>query len=219
VTAVVGGRRKTMGAPSLRVRELIGAIVLALIGATRVHAQQQPVRAPDPYRDADAYEIYSLVLSHEWGWNAARLVIRETTSTDSALEGAQCIQLQDEEQNKFHPAIEDFVQVNKSVRTLLPMLNIAKPYDLVSEAELKAFTPSVLHVTEEDVWKQRHPGAEGYLELSSVGFNDNRSPALVYVSHCCGTLCAGGSFYLLEKKDGKWQAAKGTTGMICGWIS
>jgi hypothetical protein len=200
-------------------RKILDTVVFALIGVAGIPAQQQPVNTPELYRDADAYEIYSLLLPNEWSWDAARLVIRETTTLDSTLGTPdRCIQLQGEEKKKIQAAFEDFVRVNKSTWILTPLLKIAKPYDIVSVSELKTFSPGVSHVNEEDVWEQHHPGAAGYFEFSAVGFNGDRTLALVSISHYCGTLCAGGSFHLMEKKDGKWRA-KLNSGTECGWIS
>ncbi len=40
--------------------------------------------------------------------------------------------------------------------------------------------------------------------LSSVGISEDDSYALLFASHYCGPLCAGGSFYLLKKVSGEW---------------
>jgi hypothetical protein len=38
-----------------------------------------------------------------------------------------------------------------------------------------------------------------------VGFSRDGMRALVYVGHECGSLCGGGKYHLLVKKDGRWQ--------------
>jgi len=43
-------------------------------------------------------------------------------------------------------------------------------------------------------------------DVSAVGFNKDGSRGLVYLGHHCGSLCGGGQYRLLVKKDGRWQA-------------
>ena len=43
--------------------------------------------------------------------------------------------------------------------------------------------------------------------LSNVGYNSDGTKAAVYVTHYCGGLCAGGSYYVLQKVNGRWVMA------------
>jgi hypothetical protein len=45
--------------------------------------------------------------------------------------------------------------------------------------------------------------AVGWIDISGVGFNDRNTIAVVYIGHHCGSLCGGGKFHVLQKKDGK----------------
>ena len=56
------------------------------------------------------------------------------------------------------------------------------------------------------------------MELSAVGFNVNKTVAVVYMGHYCGALCGGGGFHVLKKKDGKWVALD-WKGSSCAWAS
>src|SRR5581483_829118 len=181
------------------------APVLLLSLATLPLLAQQTT-APELYRDADAYAVYSLVLPQEEGWQGQRLVIRETTGTDPNLLPLQkCIPLPDGSKQELQPLYDNFEQANRQSKTLLPMLTIAKPYDLVPESRVY-----VADVTgdADKAWEVQHPGAFGYLWVSAVGFNSDRTLALVSVSHVCGNMCAGGHYYLLRKQNGKWQSAE-----------
>lgn len=58
-----------------------------------------------------------------------------------------------------------------------------------------------------DGWQQfvaRH-GVVAYLRLSRVGFTPRRDRALVYVVLHCGPLCGHGAYYILEKREHRWQ--------------
>jgi hypothetical protein len=65
---------------------------------------------------------------------------------------------------------------------------------------------------------QRYPDSGGWIELSAVGFNVDKTVAVVYMGHHCGPLCGSGGFHVLEKKDGKWVAL-GWEGSGCAWAS
>jgi len=54
---------------------------------------------------------------------------------------------------------------------------------------------------------ERHPKETywyGTVNLSRVGFNSEKTEALVYTERSCGPDCGGGDFFLLRKKDGAW---------------
>ena len=62
-----------------------------------------------------------------------------------------------------------------------------------------------------DTWKdftKKYPNAAGFTIVSAIGFNASHNQALVYIGNSCGVLCGNGYIVLLEKKRGKWIAAK-----------
>jgi hypothetical protein len=62
------------------------------------------------------------------------------------------------------------------------------------------------------------PYTGGWIELSAIGFNADKTVAVVYMGHLCGGLCGGGQFHVLQKKDGKWEPLK-WQGKRCAWVS
>ncbi|HEY0322992.1 MAG TPA: hypothetical protein VGC66_18700 [Pyrinomonadaceae bacterium] len=76
-------------------------------------------------------------------------------------------------------------------------------YALVGNEELEA-------LFKEDVgggWEafhRKYPKSNGFLTLSRVGFNADKTQALVYKGWSCGGLCGGGAYILLRKKNGVW---------------
>jgi hypothetical protein len=44
-----------------------------------------------------------------------------------------------------------------------------------------------------------------HTQLSPVAFHAAQTLAVVYMGHSCGSLCGGGTFHLLKKKDGVWK--------------
>ena len=56
-----------------------------------------------------------------------------------------------------------------------------------------------------DLFYQRYTHAHGMVELSRVGFNKDRSQALLYVDNVYSSEGGEGFFVLLEKKDNQWR--------------
>lgn len=51
---------------------------------------------------------------------------------------------------------------------------------------------------------KKYPQSSGLISFSNIGFNRERTQALVYVGINCGWLCGDGSFKFLQKINGKW---------------
>ena len=48
------------------------------------------------------------------------------------------------------------------------------------------------------------------VELSSVGFDPDKTRAVVVVRHYCGGLCGSGSMLALRRTEAGWQIVKNT---------
>jgi hypothetical protein len=164
------------------------------------------------YEDADAYEVYSAILPLDWTWGVAKaktLVIRMQTNGYE-----MCVSLRAESKEALREAISEYVKLNEKPWLLQRRFSIEKPYDLISYDELKSL---VKQGGWENFYKQ-HPHSGGWIELSAVGFNTDKTVAVVYMGHHCGGLCGGGGFHILQKRDGKWRPMEGK-GYRCFWDS
>jgi len=98
-----------------------------------------------------------------------------------------------------------------------------KPNNLepTSLKELLSALPKVVFWTEQDNkatfregfdgmtrFFKKYPKSRGILSLSNIGCNQKHNQALVYFSYYCGSLCAGGMFIVLEKKNGRWIVSR-----------
>lgn len=84
---------------------------------------------------------------------------------------------------------------------------ISKPTRLVTREELDAAFKSPPASTMGDGWegfRLHFLESAGYLILSGVGFNADRTIALVYMEHRCGGLCGAARYYILQKRNGRW---------------
>jgi hypothetical protein len=84
---------------------------------------------------------------------------------------------------------------------------IQKSFQIVGSSELEvAFHSTVPHVRT-DGWegfRQNFPNSTSYLILSAVGFNPQRTIAVVFVDYRCGGLCGSARYYVLQKRAGDW---------------
>ena len=150
---------------------------------------QQPSTA-QPYDNADAYQIYSLLLPHEesYGFAEEALMIQENTVAQD-ISGA-CLRPADA--NRFRSAIAGYNRVYKRKWLLRRQFQIAKPYRIVAAKVISALP-------------DRPQSAVSYVSLSPVGFNREKTQAIVFVKSSCGGLCGSWRFHFLEKIHGKWK--------------
>ncbi len=168
----------------------------------------------ESYDVADAYEVYAAILPSEWPWKDAHakwLVIRQTTT---AYE--MCVSPDAASAKVIGSAIADYIQQNRVPRALLRNFVIEKPYTLLSPAEERAAFQSSPGGW--DGFYQMYADSGGLTELSAVGFNAEKTIAVVYAGHSCGMLCGGGGFHVLQKKAGKWENLT-WEGSTCMWVS
>ena len=161
--------------------------------------------ATEPYEDKGAYDIYNLLLPSEEVMRFAKgtLLIQEDTVTK--LDPAACIA--PSEKDEFKDAIADFERVNRKPWRLQRQFTIEKPYELVNQQTLKV-------VFENGWWGafyKRYPDAGGYFVFSAVGFNKDKTLAVVYSGSICGSECGQWSLHLLKKLDGTWRVVPGIT--------
>jgi hypothetical protein len=117
-----------------------------------------------------------------------------------------------DQESIYLPVIDDYVAKNKTKFVLERKFDLL-PYALMGTLEISTI-------------RRQSPGASGLpfhssviFDVSAVGFNQDGSRALVYVGHHCGSLCCGGQYHLLVKKDGRWQVDREHHGPSCLWGS
>jgi len=176
-------------------------IITAAFGSLLTVAQDSTVA--QPYEVADAYEIYSLLLPGEqsYGFAQGTLVIQEETLASVELDD-NCLTPQ--AAREFKDAIEDYKRHNKPM-VLQRRYKIDRPYELVTTETIGNF----IRDFNWDEFYKRYPGSGGIIMMSAVGFNRQRTLAIVYTWSTCNNLCGRGSFNLLKKAHGKWVSVPG----------
>ena len=190
--------------PSFKVF-LILLVVLQASAYQRTGTADAPARTLAPEEQDDSYAIYSLLLRNEGpeGVDAwARAIIRETQRGRLAM----CLRPNPDQESVYLPLIKDFERKNRMPFTLQSKFDLPV-FRLISRDEVPKFL-------------KENPRSGIALEVSAVGYNEDRSRALVYVGHYCGMLCGGGTFHLLAKHGGKWQIDSDFRGApFCSWVS
>ena len=184
-------------------------LILALLLSQGVRSSSDKV---PPYEDQEAYEVYSTLIPLERplrNAGAKRLIIQNETKGYE-----MCLRPEKQWEEKIGPAISDYVRSNAKPSLLQQRIKIGVPYRLIMADELK----SAIQTAGWEGFYQRYPDSGGWIELSAVGFNVDKTVAVVYMGHHCGPLCGRGGFHVLEKKDGKWVALD-WEGSGCAWAS
>jgi hypothetical protein len=184
------------------------AEILLLLSFSSLSSQT----APAAYEDVDAYEVFNTILPTEWPSRVAqakRLVVRSETKTYQ-----MCLRPEAQWEEKVGPAISDYLRLNQKPWLLQPRLSIETPYEFMTPRKFRA----TLDRGGWDGFYRQYPGSGGLIELSAVGFNRDKTVAVVYIGHGCGMRCGGGTFHVLEKKDGKWSELD-WKGARCSWVS
>jgi hypothetical protein len=201
-------------------------ITLILPLVTRITAFQPPVSQPKQAnvgelkltaaQESDSYEIYSMLLRTEMPpqWKITGWAIRQETQTFpnhsvSTVNNLRlCLDPSQDQRSIYLPLLEDYVAKNKNKLVLERKFDLPE-YALIEPTEIRES-------------QQRFRAADGFpfnasviFHVSAVGFNRDSTRALVYVGHDCGSLCGGGGYHLLVKKDGQWQADREYRGMSC----
>jgi hypothetical protein len=167
--------------------------------------------AMNAYEEATAYEVYAAILPLDplRVAHAKGLVIRrETTSFQ------MCLRPDREFETKVGPAIANYVELNKKQWVLQARLSIDSPYQFLETSKFSA----LLDKGGWDEYYRQYPASGGLIALSAVGFNGDKTIAVVWIVNSCGGTCGVGTFHVLEKVDGKWQPLK-WKGSSCAWAS
>ncbi len=185
--------------------QVVVALICVVAAALQADETTEPLR---PYVDPDAYAVYSALLPRRESYRFAkgRLVIKAETISKPFV-GTPAENLSEEALVKYKDAVDDFLRVNSSQWLIQQDIRSDKPYTLLPSAIISGY------FAEGGGWwgsfYARYPESGGFIEMSAVGFNKDKTVGLVYMGSACGDLCGEWSYTVVEKKDGKWVPVKG----------
>lgn len=173
-----------------------------------------------PYTDKDAYQIYNLLIPNEEIWGNGTRIIQE----DTVQGGAEMMNVDScaspSAAPDFEDAIANFKAANNKKWLLQREFNLDRPYELVNSNTIQAsFKAGEQNRVKGEPglaggWRgfyERYPGSGGFVILSAVGFNTDKTRAVVFSGANCGSLCGRWSFHLFKKIAGKWTGVPGVT--------
>jgi hypothetical protein len=194
------------------VQKLVAIAAVALVVCS---GYGRPCWAQGP-PNADEYGIYAALFRQKQADNEnSQIVINDMTTTDDFSEKRVDIRNVDpaiQDLVKRFPQLAretalDFFTKNQTSWTLRNEFNLKAEIVLITTYETKKFFKGDI----EEGWKLFHttyPRAGSIDTLSRVGFNKEKTQALIYYTYVCGGLCGQGQYILLTRKDDKWTIEK-----------
>ena len=173
------------------------------------------------YTDSDAYEIYSAVLPHTWLWtqlNAQNFVILKETkghsicaassadpSDTQAGNGGRNTAQKGQKSSSTTVAIANYKKLNRQSWILEHKLHISRSYSFIGRGELAGITHQEIGAW--GLFFEHHEDSGGWIQFSAVGFDADKTTAVVYAAYECGPNCRGGAFYSLKKQGSHWKVS------------
>ena len=174
--------------------------------------RQESSARPDDVKEA--YAVYDALLGNSSGGAAVShgsIVIADHTAIEKL-----CFDPATQLDPRLRAAGKNFLEQNTRERIIAADdFTIGRKVELISSTELDAiFSEGILQGWEK--FRKSYPDVHGYVALSAVGFNADKSFAVVYSSSNCGPKCGAGAFVTLSKKAGFWRK---NSDRLCSWIS
>jgi hypothetical protein len=173
-------------------------LVLLFFGLHRQAVDAVP--PPQAYSDRDAYDVYSIVVPKEMVRQRGRTVYIQRQTVQGVRDG--CMSTEKSFRDEYGELLENFTNANRAPVLLQRQFHLRKRYVLRDQDEIPVSAPS--HV-DGSMSFQHLQKFITVIHLSAVGFNADRTRALVMVEHVCGPSCGGGRYYFMVKSGQTWQ--------------
>ena len=162
--------------------------------------------------DDEDYAVYSAALKELFGTKSIALEnqVSGCTGIGNNKEGEASWQKSLDELpqklKKLSPkTLADFKSKSRVCKTLESKFNSS--VKLISKQERRTIFSGKDMRKAWAAFNKKFPGANGYVIVSNVGFNEDRTQALVDISNKCGDKCGAEQFVLLLKVGGSWTVS------------
>jgi hypothetical protein len=194
---------------------LIAACQQSPTSALKSHTQTQfSTATPQLDPDVEEYAVYAAVLNSKYAnKNTKQILIMDQTRVNGPKLLQQDLSFIQENTPLAPELVDSFLERNQQPHPLKPVLDLNLEYQLLTREEVD----KLRLLDEASNWKlfyQEYPDTVGFLHLSRVGFNKDLSLALVYLEQYHYEQPIVGSYYLMTRLDGRWEASE-----IMGWIT
>jgi hypothetical protein len=188
----------------------------ALVCPSQEKSLAQPKARAQPYTDSDAYAIYGNLLGRSK--NSTLAIKAETDSLPSAspknmgIEGDQTFYM------VWGTALNDYARKYRIPRLLTRSIPMEAHYELISKEEMATIFDSAAQSNPWRRFSELYPESDGMYSFSPVGFDPQRTHAIVSMSHHCGMLCGDGRPHFFEKIEGRWHEVT-VNAIVTMWAS
>lgn len=189
-----------------RVRLVALAALLAMTGCPRRVEKPPEVVLPTPTADADEYPVFEAVLRKRLvDPELRRLVLRPLVGFALARTTAAIIKLEEKSPDLEQQAIREFLARNETPALVEPRIALALPVEVRTREVLAAYFNREKCEAGWQQYRADHYDAKGLLQLSRVGFNHDRTQAIVLLAWQSTCLNETGTVYELLKRRGDWK--------------
>ncbi|MEK6322531.1 MAG: hypothetical protein AABN33_12715 [Acidobacteriota bacterium] len=190
---------------------LVGLFLISIeLGSVSVSAPRGQSSSDFAVSDEE-YEIYSTVIKQKYVQPNTKLLIVEerTFRYDFAIENDEPWREKRKGVTIDQSAAEDY-EAKNSRQWLLTKASFKLPVklNLITDLDLKAIFHGIWGDLEWTNYYRRYPESSGFVMLSRIGFNTERTQGLLYIGSRCGPGCGDINFLLLEKANGTWTIKK-----------
>jgi hypothetical protein len=172
----------------------------------------------------EEYAVYSALLKRVrtiFGKRAQLLVIAADTieaTTDDVRSAALChedVPVGERRgpyllANDMKPLVDDLLSKSARTYSLSRRFGLRRPYTLLRATDFISFFDDRGNEGW-DVFYEKFRGAEGFKSLSRVGFDAEKTRALVYVGSAYTTIDTFSTFVLFQKEKGEWSRVEAYT--------
>ncbi len=195
---------------------LIGSLSLPTFSQSKKTVAPPTIPKQPAALDAEDYAVYSVLLQSLYG-NGAKLLVLDNyvsacvpvgNNTEGEKAWQQSLSSLPGKMPKLSPkTVADFKRKTRQCRNVEANFTLPAKYILLSKQERKqVFSTSDTKKAWANFY-QKYAGASGYINLSNIGFNEDRTQALVDTYRKCGTQCGAEKMVLLTKVNGSWNVA------------
>ena len=176
-----------------------------LVIASFILAVAEPSSGPPlkPITDRDAHAIHAALIAEMWQNDKLLFIAQET-------EGTPRCQPSRPVPEGWYAVEADFKRQNARVWKVEAILPMTVRYFIVPRADIDA-DDARLALRYPGRWQER-PGSVPFAAVSAVGFNPEKTRAMVYVR-----LRSSGGLFLMDYRDGRWAISPTIWG--CRWLA
>jgi len=190
---------------------LVGLLLISIELGSAVVSAPRAQSTSDAGVSDEEYEIYSTLIKQMYVQAETKLLIIEerTFRYDFGDQNDEPWREKKKGLSIDQSTAEDY-EARNGQHWLLNKASFKLPVkiNLITDLDLKAIFHGNWGELEWIQYYRRFPHSSGFVMVSRIGFNTERTQALLYIGSRCGPHCGDLHFLLLEKANGTWTTKK-----------